>query len=361
MCCDPRRRDSRSSVAPLLAFVLLLTVAVSTGGCGKKGDPLPPLRSTPQPTKDLSVRQEGSLLMLELTYPRTTVGGQPLDGVDTVELWRLRQDARDDGEMPQVDARQFQGGAEQLMTLSGSELEGSIVGDSIQLKLPIELAETPQAETYGVRTTKGIEASVFSNLATVMPVASPTPPANLALEARAAGVVVTWEAAEDPEAFDVFRRRATERGYEGRLRRVPGDVRRMVDRTASYGERYIYTLRTVVDSDPLVYSDPAGEREVTYEDRFAPPLPANLVALPERGAVRLRWDASDADDVAGYILYRRNPGRDDFVPITSEPVIGEEYFDGNLASGLEFAYRIQVVDIRDNESSLSPPVAATTR
>lgn len=353
----------RGPVRTALLGCLALSLFLSSAGCGKKGDPLPPLRFVPAAAQDLSVRQEGGLILLELAYPRATVGGQPLDGIDTIELWMIRRPMASLEDPPaEVELREFEATAEPVVTLRGSELEGAVIGDRLQFKLPLgERGDQIESEIYAVRTSKGIEVSKFSNLAPLVPRAAPAPPANLQLEARPTGVVVTWEADEDPEAFDVFRRRATERGYGERLRRVQGDARRVVDRSAAFGSRYIYTVRTVAGEDPLVYSDPAGEREITYEDRFAPPIPTNFVALPERGAIRLRWDASDADDVAGYVLYRRVPGRTDFARLTAEPVVQEEYFDSNLASGLTFAYRIQAIDREGNESELSEPVTATSR
>ena len=150
------------------------------------------------------------------------------------------------------------------------------------------------------------------------------------------------------------------RGYGEAIHRVGGDQRTYVDSSASYGSRYIYTVRTVASVNPLIHSDEAGEREVEYEDVFAPPLPANIVALAERAAVRLRWDPSTAEDVAGYILYRREPGRD-FHRLTPDLVTGVEYLDRGLASGLTYAYRLRVVDKVGNESELSRPVETTTR
>jgi hypothetical protein len=102
-------------------------------------------------------------------------------------------------------------------------------------------------------------------------------------------------------------------------------------------------VRGVANADPLIHSDPAGEREIEYKDLFAPPLPPNLVALAERASIRLRWDPSDADDVAGYVIYRREPARN-FHRLGDGLITGTEYVDRNLTTGFTYAYRIQVVD-----------------
>lgn len=119
-------------------------------------------------------------------------------------------------------------------------------------------------------------------------------------------------------------------------------------------------MRALASLEPPIQSAEAGEREIEYADRFAPPLPRNFVALAERASVRLRWDPSAATDVAGYILYRREPGRD-FHRLGQDPIAGTEYVDRGLVTGFSCSYRIQVVDREGNESELSDPITTTAR
>jgi hypothetical protein len=247
--------------------------------------------------------------------------------------------------------------------LRGAELESAVVGDRIQVRLPIAdpLPAEPTATIFAVRTRKGEEVSDLSNRVALLAQRPPDPPSGLVAEARPRGVELGWQLEGDVQGFDIYRRLATERGYGDPLKRVPGANRRFLDDSARYGERYIYTVRTVAGTKPLVHSDPAGEREIDYVDKFPPRLPANFVALPEEGAVRLRWDPSPDADVAGYVLYRRDPARTQFVRVSAEPFLATEYLDRGLASGLGFEYRLQVVDQLGNESELGPPVSATTR
>ena len=69
----------RLPVLRLSLCALLLSLAL--GACGKKGDPLPPLRTVPMLTQDLTVTQQGRLILLELGYPGTTSSGQALGGI----------------------------------------------------------------------------------------------------------------------------------------------------------------------------------------------------------------------------------------------------------------------------------------
>ena len=53
----------------LLFLALLTTLSV---GCGKKGDPMPPLRNIPLTTSDLEIRQQGRVILFDMGYPTTT-------------------------------------------------------------------------------------------------------------------------------------------------------------------------------------------------------------------------------------------------------------------------------------------------
>ncbi len=357
MSCRATRRAS-----PLQAAgALLLALSILTA-CGKKGDPLPPLRNIPMPTKDLQIRQQGAFILLDMGYPSTTVSGMALGGVDAVELLELVKPAPLGDDPPEVSAAELAATAETLLTLSGAELNSAVTGERIGIRLPIaeEPPEEPRVSIFAVRTRKGDEVSEISNRVMLIPVEPPAPPRELTVTPRALSIELAWEIEGEVAGFDVLRREAQVRGYGKPLKRVPGDRRQFFDRTASYGKRYIYTVRTVLSEDPLIQSAEAGEREVEYADRFAPPVPKNFVALAERASVRLRWDPSPHPDVAGYILYRREPGRD-FHRLNEEPIQGTEYLDRGLASGLTYAYRIQVIDKVGNESGRSRPVSTTTR
>ncbi len=353
----PKASRHRTRALGLLATLLL------GAACGKMGDPLPPLRTVPIRTSDLQVTQQGRQLLFDMAYPTTTAGGMALGGIQSLELMELVRPALEEGELPAVDPADFSRSAQKRMTLSGTELGASVSGSRIQIRLPLAdaLPEVPEAHFYAVRTARGIEVSDLSNRVGLVLREPPAAPSELAAMATARGIELSWASGEDPEiGFDIYRRPATSRSYDGVLRRVKGEQRKFLDTSASYGQRYIYTVRSVATAKPPVRSAEAGEREVRYEDTFAPPLPESFVALGERESVRLRWDASDADDVRGYILYRREPGRE-FHRLNEEPIAALEYLDRGKVTGLSYAYRIQVIDEAGNESPLSNPVSTSVR
>ena len=112
------------------------------------------------------------------------------------------------------------------------------------------------------------------------------------MTAEPGGVQLVWEAEETGTGFRIYRRDARNREYGAPIQVAPAETDRFLDRGARLDNRYIYTVTTVAEVEPLVESAIAIEQEVNYLDRFAPPTPDNLVALPETGRVRLLWEPS---------------------------------------------------------------------
>jgi len=374
----------------LLAFGAL---ALLTAGCGKKGNPLPPMRVIPNATKDLAVAQRGNQLVLRFAYPQTTTAGAKLPGLSAVEVAAMTRQVPATGDLPIVDAREFTAAGRPVATLSGAELQSAIEGGQVVVRLPLPAvppataatpaatpspspaapgatptpAATPAAATrtlyvYAVRTTaEGGETSAWSNLARLVPLPAPPPPTNLAVEPRAGGIALSWrDEAPGVAGFAVYRRPAASRTYGEPLATPPATAREHLDTTARYGERYIYTVTALGATEPRVESGFGEESEIGYEDRFAPAPPQDLVALPQQGAVSLVWQASPDGDATGYLVYRQDPGAD-WRKLTAEPIADLKYADSGLTPELLFRYRVTAVDAAGNEGPPAPVVEARVR
>lgn len=331
-----------------MALVLCLAVAA----CGRKGDPLPPLRYIPIAATDFTVRQQGSELILGLSYPQSTTGGQVLPGLERVEIWQLSTGAG----VAAVDRQAFEAGAEVWVRLEGVELEAATVGDRIRTRLPV--GELLQGDTGGsafaVRSVSSTgEPSDFSNVVQVELARALEPPRNVQVAGAADGVRLEWTYEGDGEGFNVYRRLASERAYGAALARVPPDGRTYLDASARTGARYIYAVRTVGSETPLVESGASAESEIDYVDRYAPAAPQRLIGLGESGQVRLVWEASESVDTTGYRVYRRDPTTSDYRDVTDSPVRETELVDTGLTPGLTYTYVVTAVDGAGNESGRS--------
>lgn len=334
--------------AALLTLASIL--AVSTA-CGRKGDPLPPLRYIPIATRDFDVRQQGNELILGFTYPQTTTSGQVLPGLQRVEIFQLETGAGTTTVEPQA----FQSGAELWVRIEGIELEGAIVGDQVRTRLPVgELLEGERGgSAFAVRTVSTTdETSDFSNVVQVDLASALEPPRNVEVDPTAQGVRLAWTYEGDSEGFNIYRRLASERTYGSAIATAAADASSFLDETAQTGQRYIYAVRTVGSESPLVESGASAESELDYIDRYPPEAPTRLIGLGESGQVRLVWESSESDDVASYRIYRRDPtGAAE--RLVAEDVRATEYVDEGLTPGLAYSYQVSAVDGAGNESERS--------
>jgi len=439
------RRSGRLSATGIVAIVTLLAGPLT--GCGKKGDPLPPIRPIPAAAKDFQAIQRGDQLLLSFPYPRTTVAGTPLASVSEATVWQMQWNAPKGGQQQPLDARQFIAAARPERMLSTADLKAAVRGDRIALDMPIPTPEA-QAETapagrpmvtLAVKTAGPTgEESGLSNLVTLAIQEAPAPPTGLAIAAEAQGVRLRWEYPEMPEAapdetdaatmdaestessvastdasapseeppaataeqgegeameastmtdeggkadkadgeedepglagFNVYRRLSTEHEYGAPVRTVGPKARDLLDESAVFGQRYIYTVTAVAARRPVLVESRFGEEvEIDYRDRFAPAAPTGVVALVQDRAqggapqVRVVWRPVEAADAAGYRVYRRSPASQEFQLVTPDLVTETALIDRDVTAGASYTYRVTAVDHDGNESEPSEQVTARVR
>jgi hypothetical protein len=376
-----------------LAFALTTLALLALAGCGKKGDPRPAPRTIPAAVADLSVRQRGFEVVLEMTHPKTTVAGLALPPLDEVVLYELQRpapvatapvapiapsvpaDTAAPGTAPVTtpappapvsaapvilpDRREFTATAKESLRIGGAELASAISGDRITLRfrLPEPVPASPPQRFYAVRThAAGGETSDLSNLVALLPREVPAAPSDFRARAAKAGIELGWKAPAGAVAgYNLYRRNAEVTGYGPPLATLDAAALAHGDTSAVYGQRYIYAVTAVAGRDPLVESALSVEHEIAYDDRFAPVAPKGLTALPMPGEVKLLWEAVAEPDVAGYLVERADPGSG-FHRVNAEPVNALELADRGLGSGFTFRYRVAAIDRSGNLGEFSPAV-----
>jgi hypothetical protein len=402
--------DLGGRLAHGLVAAALLAAAVTAGGCGKQGPPLPPLKNIPAPTKDLTVVQQGPQLLASFTYPTVTAAGLALGGMTAVEIWTTARPAPD-GKAAPIDAHSFATAAKPLQKITGADLTAATSGSRMDIALPlppltapvtsatgsakapaatpapvksappatppaaapvpgapppaaaapaIPAGPGPLATYYAIRTFgKNGEKSDFSNIVPIVPTAPPAAPQQVTITARGDGIQVEWAPVAGTVAgYNIYRRGAQERSNGKPVHTAGATEKSWLDSTAKFGQDYIYSVTSLSVLQPPIESAIASEHEVHYIDRFAPPPPTELVALTEAGRARLVWRASEADDVAGYIVYRREGETGKLERLTAKPVESTEFLDTTVGSGKTYVYRVTAIDQAGNESGPSNEVRA---
>lgn len=253
-----------------------------------------------------------------------------------------------------LDPRELNAAAKRILVLEPADIANSTAGDRLLFDLPLpDPMPGEEARYYAVRTIGPTgEESAFSNQVVIAPRTPPAPPARTAVVPQGDGVLVEWDApaaaaATAPMGYHVYRRSAQARAYGAPLHFAgPGETR-FLDSSARFGESYIYAVTAVTRRAPVGESAIQSEHEVRFQDRFPPPPPRDLVALPGGGRVRLVWRSSEGD-AAGYLVYRRQAG--EFVRLTATPIQELEYSDRDVAAGAVRIYRVTAVDAAGNES-----------
>lgn len=94
-------------------------------------------------------------------------------------------------------------------------------------------------------------------------------------------------------------------------------------------------------------------------DSIPPSVPEGLKAnIDSLGVVHLSWQAGQEGDLHGYRLYRAETKGEEFIPITSEAIIGTSYIDSVRLDNLnaEVYYALTSLDGRYNQSEMSRPI-----
>jgi hypothetical protein len=360
-----------------VAAPLFLAAAL---GCGKRGDPLPPLARTPQPVKDLAVAQRGPELEIRYTAPRTTTGGIRLD-VHEVEILTARAEG-DFAKTALVEARKAAPGemvsVTQPLPPPGTRLRVAARalsrGDRSALSPVVTLlVQAPPAPPADLKARLTPEAVVLTWTGEVpspppapspaaSPAASPAtpakPPAPAALPARpvvAAAASMPAAAAPKPPTpgFRIFRRDPVA-AYDAPMNPVPVTTHAFEDRTAGAGQRWCYSVRAAASVDPVVESMPSNEVCVDVKDVAPPAAPAGVATLAGADSVEVSWSPSAEPDLAGYRVYRAPAGGAP-ARLAEVPPGQTTWRDPNPGRGGLHLYAVTAFDQSGNESAPSKP------
>ena len=314
------------------AALLAVAVAAALVGCGKKGNPLPPLRFNPAPAEDLTVRQLGTEVELKLSYPVATMSGLPLDGLSRLEVWRAEIDTG--GGVEEAEAPAEEADADALPDEAGAETE--------------EPAEEGEAEEEEATQPQQVDEAPASADSETAPAAAEVAPSTYVPEIPEIRPALFSQLAALEADVGTDELVAATTGGQIQIR-LP-----LPEETAGTERIHGYAVRTFsLDGLESPFSN-----IVSIRTAEAPPAPTGIQVLPYKDVVQVRWQLVE-EPVARYAVYRRLADARQYGDAVSQPTNVQDFFnDFEPIYGQRYIYTVRALHptIEGVESGISAEV-----
>ncbi len=356
---------ARRCYLPLFVFGLIVMA-----GCGKKGPIEPPLVRVPQAVENLALIQRGSTIWLTWANPSAYVDGNPLGEETEVEIWLFKGDRAAGGAAKPWTAGEFGSKAELLIRIGKAQFASLLrTGPKQEARLTYgyalageDIGRKVLTFSLRVRDLKN-RASGFAAPVSLEPLTPPVPPQKVQAVVFEDHIRVSWERLEQAQieagppktaGYNVYR---SDGGNAARrLNSSPLKKNEFLDKDFSLGRTYRYFVRIVLEATPPMESDDSETAEVIAKDIFPPSPPSGLTAISGPGFIALSWEAGRESDLAGYKVWRRVAGQDDFLLVASLPETDSSFSDSKVEKSQRYEYAITALDSAGNESQKSAAV-----
>jgi predicted phage tail protein len=355
-------RSTRSVFSFFLAGLLLLASAA----CGVPGPPVPPTPKIPVVPENLTAQQVGERVILRWQVRLLNTDGSRRADWPQLQVYRAFLPA---GE---PYAQSFSSQAHVAYTIPNSLVdvylhEGTIVfDDALDAATLREHAGHLAVYALKALNEKGQDAG-FSKLTAVQVHPVPTPIRRLQARVTPRSIELQWEPPtrttggapiEAIAGYEIYR---SETGDEGSFVLYGNAATAQYEDTRfRFNQPYYYRVRSLAQyGATTVPSGDSTTAEVTPQDVFPPPVPQNLIAVAGVGRVDLTWDASVADDLQGYIVYRSRESGRDYQRRNSKLLVAQTFAEvSDVEAGTRYYYVVTAVDKEGNESPFSAEVSA---
>ncbi|MBI1762523.1 MAG: hypothetical protein HYR56_13905 [Acidobacteria bacterium] len=341
-------------------------------GCGKIGEPLPPIPRAPLVVNELSVTQQGSRLILAFPLVRPPRA----EGLQRIDIFRLIEP---ESAPPGLTEEEFAARATVISSISGEQVAAG--STTITHQDPLDLRQQPKGlrYRYAVRLfNQAGRGADFSNYATITPLTElASAPPHPSFTLTQTELVITWS---PPETNENGTRPANIAGYNlyrktganvTKLNAQPLKDTRYVDKAFQFGVTYEYFVRSLSAQLPAPSNTKLNETiegnasetlVVTPKDTFAPTAPASITIASINGQVSLFWPSNPEADLAGYNIYRAEDEAaptDKWIKLNARLHTPTTFRDDRVQVGKRYFYQITAVDTANNESSRSATVSET--
>lgn len=357
----------------IFPIFIISSLFLLSSSCGKKGAIYPPIIRIPQRVKKFRAIQRADKIILEWTNPTTYIDGNPMREIDEIEIW-LAEEKRESAEKEESDeeeklsVEEFEKKAELLASIKREKFSEYLIEQrkmyqNLRYIFPLSGKEfLTKKFIFGLRVKdRKRNKSRFSGLESVEPKILPLPPKGLRFTVYKDRIQILWDPPEknmdqssppNVEGYIIFRA-----DRETQPRRINPELikeNKYEDEGFVFDKAYKYFVRaSATDSRPFLQSENSETLEVLAKDKFAPEAPSGLVSMTGKNYIALSWDDNQEEDLAGYRVWRKEEGEEEYLLLTTEPVRENTYTDTKVEKNKRYYYSITALDKHGNESKKS--------
>ena len=348
-------RRTRPSLQLSLALTVLILLAV-LAGCGYKDKPVPPSQIVPKAVTDLQYQLDEKGVTLYWSYPRETVTGDKLIDIASFDLYRAVVPANEYCETCPIPFA------------SPIDLPGGALPDKGARTASYQMTVLRPGHLYffKVRSKTGWwSESEDSNVVSFLWNTPPMAPEGLSVKAGDGRTVLAWQPVQrrqDASPLGETVKYQVLRSVDGGVFAKIGEpvaTTTYTDTRVENNRTYAYQVQAVsVYKEGEVAGGTSQAVEATPLDRTAPPAPRTVEGLRTDVGVKVYWDQVQADDLAGYRVYRRAAGADKAQLVGTVLLPYNLFLDKKAAAGTQYFYSVTSIDGQNpaNESASSPEV-----
>jgi hypothetical protein len=342
----------------------MLAVALVAGmlaaGCGKRGNPLPPLRPVPGRVTDLHAVRTADQIALTLVVPAVNADNSTPPAIDRLEIYAANGLAA----APAPPAAEITGNPANHRADIAVRPPPDPDAPAPESTAPAEPAPGDHATWIDrLRSSSGTGdlARHYVIVAVVgrgrgrrgppSPVISvplgdlPAPPDTISLTSDETAIRLAWTPSAPGQTFTVLTSPPPFTAATATVATPTPLQAPEYNTPVQFGSERCFAVRALQVTAAATLEGPLSPAHcLTPVDVYAPPAPANLQAIQEGAAVTLNWSGVPAPDLAGYIVLRSEGNEQAMVPLMREPIHDTSYHDQTVRTGGTYTYSVYAVD-----------------
>lgn len=349
--------------------------------CGKRGNPLPPLRPVPARIADASAVRTGQTVTIKFTVPAANLDGTTPPSISRIDVFALQ--AAQGVTPPAAGAiaserRNFRASLAVVVpppdeaTPPATPAKGLVAGGAgVFTDQLANVDPTAVALAYVLVPVSGMGRGRQGppSPPLIVPVGSPpVAPAEVSLTSDEANVHAAWQVATSTTGltYQLVRVGAGGEPLEGSAGLAIPVAANGAEASfpVEFGKEICVAVRPSIVTGRVTVEGPLSRPAcLTAVDRYAPPAPSGFQAVQEGTGVLLSWSAVTASDLAGYVVLRGADSGDSLQPLMRTPIKETTYRDTTVKPGVTYFYAVYAEDTAApaNVSQLSGRQTVTVR